>query len=194
MNKELFLKPIVVLVFSFSLAACASMSGTPDSTTNESPIMTSDTSLADASGSEDYSSRLPAHIDTHGKRVILVDPNVHAWGAYGSDGNLIRAGLAACGGDWCHDTGRPCRTSTGTFHITSLGGPDCKSSIYPKPKGGGPMPYCMFFHGSMALHGSPIMADANISHGCIRIPVSDAEWIRYNFAQVGTTIIVKPYR
>lgn len=142
----------------------------------------------------DYTSRLPQHINTHGKKVILVDPNTHAWGAYDKDGNLVRAGLAACGADWCKDTGKPCRTSVGTYRIQSLHGAECVSSKYPKPTGGGPMPYAMFFHGSMALHGSPEMMDDNISHGCIRIPVNDAEWIRYNFAQVGTTIIVRPYQ
>ncbi|MBI5448572.1 MAG: L,D-transpeptidase [Gammaproteobacteria bacterium] len=194
MKKGPFLKLVLALSLATLFSGCASVSQEATQTPippPSSPIVAGDSSLS-MSG-EDYASRLPAHIDTHGEKTILVDPNVHAWGAYGADGYLIRAGLAASGANWCHDTGRPCRTSTGSFRITSLGGADCKSSIYPKPKGGGPMPYCMFFHGSMALHGSPMMADANISHGCVRIPVSDAEWIRYNFANVGTRIIIKPY-
>ena len=55
------------------------------------------------------------------------------------------------------------------------------------------MPYCMYFHGNQALHGSHETADANISHGCVRLHVGDAEWIRFNFANVGTKVIIKPY-
>lgn len=141
----------------------------------------------------DFSARLPQHINTHGQKIILIDPKVHAWGAYDCNGNLIKAGLAACGADWNKETGKPCHTSVGTFHIVSLQNADCVSSIYPKPHGGGPMPYAMFFHGNIAIHGSPELMDDNISHGCVRISVSDAEWLRYNFAHVGTTVVVEPY-
>ncbi len=55
------------------------------------------------------------------------------------------------------------------------------------------MPYCMYFNDLQALHGSYELANANISHGCVRMHVSDARWLRYNFAQVGTLVIIKSY-
>jgi len=145
----------------------------------------------------DYSTRLPQSIDTHGKKTVLVDPNVHAWGAYGTDGHLIRAGIATAGGAVCPPdaNGTDCRTSIGTFQITSMGNGTCRSSIYPKPMGGGLMPYCMHFNNGQALHGAPdpTLVEDNVSHGCVRMRIQDAEWMRYNFAQVGTKVVVRPY-
>ncbi|MDR3478648.1 MAG: L,D-transpeptidase [Gammaproteobacteria bacterium] len=140
-----------------------------------------------------YAERLPQHIATRDK-AVLVDPNVHAWGAY-RDGELIKAGLATAGSNWCPDLGRPCHTHAGTYRVNSLGSPNCKSSMFPIPKGGAPMPYCMFFNRNQALHGSGEreVIEGNISHGCVRMHVSDAEWLRYNFVNVGTKVIVKPY-
>lgn len=142
-----------------------------------------------------YESRLPAYMNTNGKKLILVDPNVHAWGAYNKQGELVRAGIATAGNDWCDDTSRPCKTTAGTFSIKSLGNGDCYSTRYPRPNGGGLMPYCMFFNGHMALHGSPDNAviEDNVSHGCVRMRIPDAEWMRYDFANVGTKVIVRPY-
>lgn len=146
----------------------------------------------------DYSNRMPASVDTGGKKMVLVDPNVHAWGAYGADGHLVKAGIATAGGTVCppDETGEPtCRTETGTFHITNIGGGECYSKTYPRPHGGGLMPYCMFFHNGQALHGSPdpIVVEANVSHGCVRMRIPDAEWMVNNFAQVGTKVKVLPY-
>jgi lipoprotein-anchoring transpeptidase ErfK/SrfK len=145
--------------------------------------------------SASYSSRLPQQINTGGEKVVVVDPKVNAWGAYGRDGKLVRAGIATAGNSWCSDIGRPCRTHVGTFRVRSLGSASCKSSIYPKPHGGGLMPYCMFFSGGQALHGSPdgAVVESNVSHGCVRMRIPDAEWMRFEFANVGTKVIVKPY-
>lgn len=153
-----------------------------------------DTTMADAREQlpADYSERLPQRIQT-GERTVLVDPKVHAWGAYDSDGYLIRAGLATAGGSWCPDIGRPCYTKAGTFRIFTMGGEGCKSSIYPLPRGGAPMPYCMFFNRGQGLHGSYEVVEGNVSHGCVRMQVMDAEWLRNNFASVGTKVVVKPY-
>jgi len=142
-----------------------------------------------------YGSRLPDRLDTAGNKVIYVDPNAHAWGAYDADGNLVKSGLATAGGDWCDDIDKPCRTDAGKFRIQSLGGPECISKKYPVPNGGGLMPYCMFFNNGQALHGSPdnTVVEANLSHGCVRMRIPDAEWLRYNFASVGTSVIVQPY-
>lgn len=139
-----------------------------------------------------YSSRLSQNIPTS-EKVIIVNPRVHAWGAYSADGKLIRAGLATAGSSWCNDLDRACRTRAGTFRIQTLGDSDCISSKFPLGEGGAPMPYCMYFNGSQALHGSHELGEANLSHGCVRISVSDARWLRFNFARVGTKVVVKSY-
>lgn len=173
------------LLLSFFLSSCAMHHvGANDQYGNEGSGFT-----------PDYADRLPAHINPMGRNTVLVDPNVHAWGAYSPDGSLLRAGLATAGADWCPDLGRRCHTSSGTFHVNSLGSPECKSSEFPIPRGGAPMPYCMFFNRNQALHGVPEgeVVEGNISHGCVRMHVSDAEWLRYNFVDVGTPVIVRPY-
>lgn len=138
-------------------------------------------------------SRLPDEISPQGEKTIVIDPKVHAFGAYTADGKLIYSGLATSGANWCSDTGRPCRTKVGSFRIFSLGDSTCISSRYPLGEGGAPMPYCMFFNGNQGIHGSNQVTDGNISHGCVRISVGDAAWLRYEFAQHGTKVIVKPY-
>ena len=138
-------------------------------------------------------SDLPQNIDSPGEKVILVDPRVHAWGAYDASGSLIRSGMASGGADWCEDMNSTCHTETGHFRIRSLGSANCKSPSFPLPRGGAPMPYCMYFTYTQALHGSNNVVDGNISHGCVRLHVSDARWLRYNFAEIGTLVVVLPY-
>lgn len=139
-----------------------------------------------------YADRLPQQIKT-GERTVLVDPNVHAWGAYDKSGNLVRAGLATAGAYYCPDIKRGCKTSAGSFRIQSLGADSCKSTRYPLPRGGAPMPYCMFFNKNQGLHGSQYVMEGNASHGCVRLSVDDAEWLRFNFANIGTKVVVRPY-
>jgi lipoprotein-anchoring transpeptidase ErfK/SrfK len=143
---------------------------------------------------DNYDTRIPQKINTT-EKVVVVDPTVHTWGAYDSHGNLVKAGIATAGGSWCPDINSSCRTSTGTFRIQSLGDGGCYSKKYPLPRGGGLMPYCMYFNNGQALHGSPdgTVIEDNVSHGCVRMRIADAEWMRYNFATVGTKVIVKPY-
>ena len=142
----------------------------------------------------DYASRMPSHRQP-GEKVIVINPNVHAWAAYGADGRLIRAGLATAGNRWCPDIHRACKTKPGTFRVQTLGNAYCRSTIYPLPRGGAPMPYCMFFDKNQGMHGSPAskVVEGNISHGCVRMHISDAEWLRYNFVTIGTKVIVLPY-
>lgn len=134
-----------------------------------------------------------AKISGYGERVIVINPRTHRWAAYSANGTLIRSGMATAGKSWCPDIGRPCRTKVGVFRIKSLGGPGCVSSKFPVGEGGAPMPYCMFFNGGQGIHGSYEVVDGNASHGCVRVHVGDAQWIRYNFATIGTKVIVKPY-
>lgn len=145
--------------------------------------------------SSDYASRIPSHVNTGGQKTVMVDPRVHVWGAYDNSGNLVKAGIATAGGNWCPDINRPCRTNIGTFRINSLGDGQCISRKYPRPHGGGLMPYCMYFSGGQALHGSPdnTVVEDNVSHGCVRLRIADAEWLRYNFVNIGTKVVIKPY-
>ena len=142
-----------------------------------------------------YASRLPDKMDTGGGKLVLVDPNQHVWGAYDANGDLVKAGLATAGGDFCEDIGKPCRTDSGRFRITRMEGANCRSKTFPLPNGGGLMPHCMYFHNGEALHGSPAgtVVEANISHGCVRMRIEDAEWMQNNFASIGTTVVVQPY-
>lgn len=136
---------------------------------------------------------LPSQIASQGEKVIIIDPNIHAFGAYNAQGQLVRSGLVTAGNHWCRDIRRGCKTKAGVFRIYSLGGPGCRSSKYPLPRGGAPMPYCMFFNGSQGLHGSYEVVYGNVSHGCVRMHVPDAKWLRYNFVTPGTKVIVRPY-
>lgn len=125
---------------------------------------------------------------------IVVDPRAHAFYAYNADGKLVYKGAASAGMSWCSDIHRPCRTKVGTFTIKSIGGRGCYSTKFPLGRGGSPMPYCMYFNGGQAIHGSyHVSAVKNLSHGCVRISVADATWLRFNFAKIGTTVIIKPY-
>ncbi|MHB1947799.1 MAG: L,D-transpeptidase [Gammaproteobacteria bacterium] len=143
----------------------------------------------------------PSSIQAEGQKKIIVDPNIHMWAAYDEDGKLVKSGLATAGNSYCRDIHRSCRTKSGTFRIYSLGESDCRSHKFPVGRGGAPMPYCMFFNHGQALHGSHEVVHGNISHGCVRLRVKDARWLRYNFAEeptsrnesLGTIVIVKPY-
>jgi L,D-transpeptidase ErfK/SrfK len=151
----------------------------------------------------DYSP-LPLNIPSTGEKLIIVDleDNKNAWGAYDEDGSLVRWGPASGGSNYCRDLGRRCHTKAGQFRIYSLGDEGCKSTKFPLGRGGAPMPYCMYFNGGQALHGSPgEVVRGNISHGCVRLFVDDAEWLRFNFVEEpdsennyrGTRVIVKQY-
>jgi hypothetical protein len=136
---------------------------------------------------------LPAQITPPGERMVLVDPNAQEWGAYNAQGILIRSGRASAGADWCEDMNSPCKTEIGSFRVSSLGDSSCKSPSFPIPTGGSPMPYCMYFNKYQALHGSYHVGPGNISHGCIRMHVSDAKWLRNNFVKRGTLVVIQSY-
>jgi hypothetical protein len=179
-----------ISVFLLFLTACAYQA--PNANTRSDMYLREARHTHRSEQRADYAARLPQHINTS-EELVVVDPHVHAWGAYSSDGDLLKAGLASAGSSWCADLHRPCRTKVGTFRINSLGSASCKSSMFPLHRGGAPMPYCMFFNKNQALHGSYETAEANISHGCVRLHVYDAEWLRFEFVHVGTKVIVRPY-
>lgn len=144
---------------------------------------------------------LPPHAKTAGEKLIIVDPGAHAWGAYNARGKLIRWGIATAGDQWCDDIGQSCKTKAGYFRIYSVGDARCISSKFPLPDGGAPMPYCMYFNGGQAIHGSSGVVFDNVSHGCVRVHVDDAKWLRYQFVEGpssanhyrGTRVFIEPY-
>lgn len=147
-------------------------------------------------------SPFPKQIDPPQEKLVIVDPTTIAWGAYDADGSLVRWGPASAGADWCRDIDEACHTRSGEFRVYSLGSSDCISHKFPLPNGGAPMPYCMFFHGGQAFHGEPNgLPGYNASHGCVRLYVSDAEWLRYDFIDGpnvnndyrGTKVVVGSY-
>ncbi len=174
---------------SFFLSSCSSLSGDD----SQYSALSKPQQEKLEKKTVDYAARMPQQITARGEDVIIVNPRVHAWGAYDPAGNLVKGGVATAGGDWCPDIHRPCHTRVGSYRINSLGTAKCKSTLYPLPHGGAPMPYCMFFNGNQALHGSYEVVDGNESHGCVRLHVADAEWIRFNFAHMGTKVIVESY-
>lgn len=129
-----------------------------------------------------------------GRKVFIFDPKATAWAAYDANGNRVNTGRASGGKDYCEDVGKPCRTVTGVYHVYSKKGAECTSSLYPiETNGGARMPYCMHFHGGYSIHAAYEVPDSNVSHGCIRVLPSAAQWLNQDFIDVGTTVIVKPY-
>ncbi|MBS0349865.1 MAG: L,D-transpeptidase [Proteobacteria bacterium] len=127
------------------------------------------------------------------ERTFVFDPKVHRWYAY-ENGELINSGIASGGRDYCADSHHRCHSPIGVFRVLSKEGPECKSTIYPLPHGGAPMPYCMHFSKYYAIHGSyELSATANISHGCIRIQPDAARWLNQEFLKIGDKVVVKPY-
>lgn len=125
-------------------------------------------------------------------KAFVFDPKELRWFAY-YNGSLINSGRASGGRYYCPDIGKPCKTPVGVFQVSRKGGIDCKSSKYPIGKGNAPMPYCMFFKGGFAIHGSWALPNYNASHGCIRVHPEDARWLNQAFMSSGTRVIVKSY-
>ncbi len=140
-----------------------------------------------------YAYNTPEHRETNGHSLFIFDPNIHRWMAYNSSGELVGSGKASGGRGYCPDINRRCKTPIGTFRVYAMGGPGCVSTKYPVGRGGAPMPYCMFFHGGFAVHGSNDVPNHNASHGCIRVEPTAARWLQENVMGIGTTVIVKPY-
>lgn len=147
-------------------------------------------------------SPFPRQVPAPGEKLVVVDATYDAWGAYDTDGTLVRWGPISAGSDYCRDTDEPCQTHPGSFRIFSLGSSECISHKFPLPDGGAPMPYCMYFNNGQALHGEPNgLPGYNASHGCVRLYVNDAEWLRYDFIEGpnsnnnyrGTRVLVRSY-
>ncbi len=177
----------VLLISSVMLAGCA-MNNESGFNNQSVPTMNGAQTAPQAPPYQFPSMREPT-----GSKIIIVDPNEHAWGAYNAEGTLVAQGPASTGKEYCADLGAPCKTPAGTFAVYRKGSAECKSSIFPIPEGGAPMPYCMFFNGGYALHGSGDVPNYNASHGCVRMHPSDAEWLSSNFVTIGTKVQILPY-
>jgi|GEM_PF-1282207 len=137
--------------------------------------------------------KFASSIETNGRKTFIFDPKQKAWAAYDEDGSLVKTGAASGGRGYCPDIRRSCRTPSGSFAVYRKGSSACKSRKYPIGRGGAPMPYCMFFKGGYAIHGSPHVPNYNASHGCVRVRPSAAAWLSKNFMENGTKVIVRPY-
>lgn len=121
-------------------------------------------------------------INPPGTKTVIVSLSDLAFGAYDAQGNLLYWGPVSGGKNYCPDVGRGCRTAKGTFAIYQKGGAGCKSSKFPINRGGAPMPYCMFFSGGFAMHGSYEVPGYHASHGCVRMYTKDAQWLNQEFS------------
>lgn len=185
MKKQLLIAPLFGLV-----AACNTMDRSVAIVDDGGFTHYTASYTSDSKGSNYFPATQPAT----GRKVFVFDPKATAWAAYDSEGNRVQTGRASGGKGFCDDIGKPCRTVTGTYHVYSKKGPECTSSIYPiETHGGARMPYCMHFHGGYSIHAAYEVPDDNVSHGCIRVLPSAAQWLNENFMDVGTTVVVKPY-
>lgn len=140
---------------------------------------------------------LPSTIERSKPYHVLVDPRTFAWGLYVAS-SLVRWGPAVCGGSWCADVGRACRTPRGIFVVTEVAGPDRRSSSYPIIEAaegrGALMPYFMrLTERGVGLHARYING-THATHGCIGLFYEDAAWLNQRVARAHQlTVTVLPY-
>jgi len=129
------------------------------------------------------------------KNTFVFDPKTLTYHAYDGNGRLMRRGHAVGGAEYCADVGRRCRTPVGHFKVHARRGPGCVSSKFPldRSRPRARMPHCNFFYGGYAVHGHYDVPNSNVSHGCIRVYLGDAQWLHNNFFTYGTRVVVKPY-
>ena len=101
------------------------------------------------------------------------------------NGQLVNTFLASAG-----KTSTP--TPLGEFHIwAKFTSQTMKGPGYVQPN----VPWVNYFeHSGDAVHGvywrsASVFGNVNTSHGCVGIPVNDAEWV-FDWAPIGTTVIV----
>lgn len=196
MYRQLMIASATVLLFG-----CATVSQQPNHHPNVKPTI-SKAKIGDHRGydvmmsyTQDHKGReiFPSSRPTTGHKVFIFDPKVAAWAAYDEQGKRVQTGRASGGQSYCADVKRACRTVQGQFRIYAKQGAHCISKKFPIGKGGAVMPYCMYFHGGFAIHGSYDVPDHNASHGCIRVLPSAAQWLNQHFVDTNTAVIVKSY-
>lgn len=146
-------------------------------------------------------SPFPRYIEPTGEKMIFVNQNELAWGAYNSDGELAWWGPVSTGSGHCRSLDGTCLTPSGSFRIIRKQDIYCVSTVFPVRadgnNGGAIMPYCMHFLRGYALHGSDVVPGYRDSHGCIRMFIEDAKWLNEEFINlpgagglIGTKVIV----
>ena len=83
-------------------------------------------------------------------------------------------------------------TVTGTYHVymqlpsQTMEGDNVDGTRYRTED----VPWVSYFYSGYAFHGAPWRSDFGYSgsHGCVNMPVSEAQWI-YSWAEVGTTVV-----
>lgn len=83
-------------------------------------------------------------------------------------------------------------TVTGTYHVylqlpsQTMEGDNADGTRYRTED----VPWVSYFYSGYAFHGAPWRSSFGYSgsHGCINMPVSEAQWI-YSWAEIGTTVV-----
>jgi len=145
-------------------------------------------------------SPFPRYIEPTGEKMIFVNQDKLAWGAYNDEGELVWWGPISSGSGQCRSEGN-CVTHPGSYRVIRKQDIDCVSTVFPirtnGESGGAVMPYCMHYYRGFALHGSPSVPGYRASHGCVRMFIEDAKWLNEEFVDVpeaggikGTRVIV----
>jgi L,D-transpeptidase ErfK/SrfK len=136
----------------------------------------------------------PQEGEATGSKRIIISISKLAFGAYDGNGQLQYWGPVSTAKGYCPDLHHGCHTPTGSFAIYNKGGAGCVSKKFPVGRGGAPMPYCMFFNGGFAMHGSNDVPGYNASHGCVRMFTSDAKWLNHEFTsgEHKVSVVVEP--
>ena len=125
----------------------------------------------------------PANFD----KLLVADITTKKLWAY-QNGQLVKTFLTS-------DGAPATPTPTGEYHIYAkytsqdMSGYNLNGTKYFQPK----VPWVNYFTGGNAIHGvywHPLswFGAINSSHGCVGIPVDQAQWV-YNWAPIGTTVI-----
>lgn len=146
-------------------------------------------------------SPFPRYIEPTGEKMIFINQQSLAWGAYNTDGELVWWGPISTGSGHCLSPDGTCLTPAGSFRIIRKQDIECISTVFPirtdGNNGGALMPFCMHFLQGYALHGSDIVPGYRASHGCVRMFIEDARWLNEEFVDLpgagnlkGTRVIV----
>lgn len=137
---------------------------------------------------------MPKSIKATGESVFVFSPRARQWAAYNGSGQLVGYGRANGGSNFCAELNEACLTEGGKFRVFRKGDASCYSRTFPIDQGGGAaMPYCMFFNGGSAIHGSPQLSLMNSSHGCVRVTTPSAQWLSNSFMKIGTRVLITSY-
>lgn len=146
-------------------------------------------------------SPFPRYVAPTGEKIIYVNQQEMAWGAYNDEGELVWWGPISSGSGNCQKLDGKCVTPPGTFRVINKQDINCISTVFPIRSnginGGAKMPYCMHYYRGFALHGSNVVPGYKASHGCVRMFIEDAKWLNEEFVNLpdeygfkGTRVIV----